>query len=132
MTNNTNNPVAPLNLAQFDGHTPGNWFSVGWKTATGRHFRQFKSEATGEGALCVQHDGSPEGLANEVLACASPAMLSELRTLRARNAEQEAALRDCHSWFTQYRACSIALPSNPVFSKVVAAITRAKEGRAEG
>lgn len=59
-------------------HTPGPWEVV---LLSGPHEnrRRIQFVSGGRGVLMVEHDGSPEGMANEVLAKAAPELLAALR-----------------------------------------------------
>jgi hypothetical protein len=100
MTNTTNNTVAPMDLAQFDGHTPGPWkthrenISPDWLILTdtnGLVIANINPE-TGPTAASRPATAKMPQEHNARLIAAAPALLSELRTLRARNAELVGAL----------------------------------------
>lgn len=81
-------PTPPLDLAQFDGHTPGPWH-----THDGARMPVVvRSDDERTVVMCYDHDGQDEE-ANAALIAAAPSLLAECRRLRAREAALVAALK---------------------------------------
>lgn len=89
-------PIAPMDLAPFEGHTPGDWIDCGEGTllhpVTKRPVTTRVIEATGWGRIGEWYDYSNESDANFELLKAAPQLLSELQQLRAQVKE----LSDLH------------------------------------
>ncbi len=84
--------TAALDLAAFEGHTPGPWHTSDTRTAI--HY--VKADLTYIATVSSLLDGKKnaerliEESRNAALLAAAPALLAECRTLRARVAELEA------------------------------------------
>lgn len=78
----------PLDLAQFEGHTPGPWRCM--KMEGGR-----KMAIVNQHGGCLTYIDASARMPNYELIAAAPALLAECRRLQAENAKLREALERC-------------------------------------
>lgn len=84
----------PLDLAQFEGHTPGPWEASRRDDKEGNWIDSVVGQAVNNGGYRVARMERPDccGFVDACLIAAAPELLDECKRLRAVNAELRAAL----------------------------------------